>query len=74
MEVHKFIKNNFNVIRLLSKLSEKPDTLIRDLEIYDYYSRLNISSTMDKYTFTAEAKNVSEGKVKKVIAYMEKHI
>lgn len=76
MEVIKdFIKNNMIVIRKLSVCGLKPETAILYLDIYCYYESLShLKSKMDRYTLTAETKNVSEWTVRQIVQLLESEV
>lgn len=72
--VAQFIEENIDDLKKLHKIGIVSCKLINSYSIYTYFKSLNpqdVPEIMSRYTFTAEAKNVSERSVMRAIKEME---
>lgn len=76
MEIIKdFINNNKVTFKKLAVCGLKPETALLYLDIYNHYESLShIKSKMDRYTITAEDKNVSEWTIRQIVQLLESEV
>lgn len=73
--VAEYITKNYPIVRQLLKVGAVSITIQQQYEIYQYFQTTkHIKSTMQRYTNTAEAMNVSERVVRRAVTEMKKVI
>lgn len=69
-----YITRNLKTIRELVRMGEVSAKSMNDYKIYTFFCALKNSSTMERYTITAEEFKISESAVRKSISRMKERV
>jgi len=71
---HRWIKNNYKVIKLLTKNGFISPSVLSNYEVYCTFEKMRIPSTMQRYHNAGKEHNLSSESVRKIVKYMQKEM